>query len=130
MSNACTVGDTTLTPGQTTSVSCAGFGAGATVNVDLLSDPVRLTTLTADAQGVASGSITIPLPTTAGSHTVRFTGTAPDGSQLVRSVAVTVERSLLARTGTNNWTMFRVAVLLLGIGLLATGRSQLIAARD
>ncbi|HJR25216.1 MAG TPA: hypothetical protein VJ804_07060 [Acidimicrobiales bacterium] len=121
--------DTTPSVGDSVSFSCAGFAPGTSVAVDLLSDPVRLTSVTANAQGVASGAVLIPLNTTTGAHTVRFTGTAPDGSSLVKSVAITVDRQL-PRTGTNTWTIFRYAVLLMGLGLLATGRSQLIAARD
>jgi hypothetical protein len=97
--------------------------------VDLLSDPVRLTTLTANAQGVASGTVTIPITTTGGAHTLRFTGTAPDGSPLVKSIAITVSREL-PRTGSNTWTLFRVSLLLVGIGLVGVGRSQLLLARD
>lgn len=108
-------------------MSCGGFAPGSTVTVDLFSDPVRLTTLTASSTGTVSGSVRIPLGTPAGSHEVRFTGTAPDGSALVRSVPVTVTREL-PRTGDETWTLFRVGLLLLGAGLLATGRAQVVRA--
>ena len=125
----CTVDDTTPATGQSVAVSCGGFAGGASVTVDLLSDPVRLATLNANTQGVASGSVLIPLTTAGGSHTLRFTGTAPNGSTLVRNVAITVEKTL-PRTGANTWNIFRVSLLLLGIGLVGVGRSQLMLARD
>ena len=125
---ACTVGDTTPTIGQSVSVACGGYAPGTPVTVDLLSDPVRLATLTANANGQVVGSVSIPLTAAAGAHEVRFTGTAPGGSALVRSVAVTVSREL-PRTGDDTWTLLRYGMLLFGIGLLATGRSQLLTAR-
>ena len=79
---------------------------------------------------MASGKVIIPVTTAAGAHTLRFTGTAPDGSPLVRSIAITVSREL-PRTGSGStWNMFRVSLLLVGIGLVGVGRSQLLLARD
>jgi hypothetical protein len=98
------------------------------VAVDLLSTPVRLANLTTNAQGQVSGTVRIPLNTTVGAHEVRFTGTASDGTALVRSVPVSVSREL-PRTGDETWTLFRYSLLFVGIGLLATGRSQLLKAR-
>jgi hypothetical protein len=121
------VADVTLTNGQPVGVSCGGWAPGSSVAVDLLSTPVRIGTLTANASGQVTGTVTIPLGTAAGSHTVRFTGTAADGTALVRSVGVTVSREL-PRTGGEAWTTFRYALLLLGFGLLAVGRSQIVAA--
>jgi hypothetical protein len=121
------VADVTLTNGQPVGVSCGGYAPASTVAVDLLSTPVRIGTLTANASGQVTGTVTIPQNTTAGSHTVRFTGTAPDGSTLVRTVAVSVSREL-PRTGDETWTMLRYALLLMGVGLVAVGRSQIVAA--
>jgi hypothetical protein len=120
------VADTSLTTGQSVGVSCGGYAPGTAVTVELLSTPVRLATLTADASGNVTGRVIVPLNTSAGTHEVRFTGTAPDGSALVRSVPVTVAR-VLPRTGDDTWTTFRIGLLLLGAGFLAAGRSKLVA---
>ncbi len=124
---AATASDPTPTPGQVITVSAPGFAPGSPVQVDLLSTPVRLATLTADAQGVASGSVTIPLRTEAGSHEIRLTGVASDGSAVVRSVPITVERALPQTGSDSSWSMLRIGLLLIGFGLLIIGRAQMLA---
>jgi hypothetical protein len=96
--------------------------------VDFLSTPVRIGTLTANAAGVASGSVRIPINATAGAHQVRLTGTSPTGATVVQSIPVTVVGAQIPRTGDEAWSTLRYGLLLIGLGLLAAGRSQIVAA--
>ena len=122
------VSDSTPTRGQNVTVTAGGFAPGSTVAVDFLSTPVRIGTLTANAAGVASGTVRIPINATAGAHEIRLTGVDAAGATVVRSVAVSVVNEL-PRTGDDPWSTARYGLLLVGLGLLAAGRSQLLAAR-
>ncbi len=128
VATACTASDTTPVAASTISVSCPGFAPGSSVTVQLFSTPVTLGTFTASSAGVASGSVQIPLDTSAGTHEIRMTGTAPGGAAVVKSIPIDVER-VLPRTGGESWTQLRMSLLLVGIGLLMLGRSQIIAIR-
>jgi len=123
-----TLSDTTVDPGQTITLSAQGFKPGSVVAVDFLSTPVSIGQLTAQANGSVSGSVTIPITATAGAHTIRLTGANSDGTARVLSAAVTVSNTL-PRTGGNTWTTLRIAVLLLGLGMIVLGRSQLLEIR-
>jgi hypothetical protein len=55
-------------------IDATGFQPGENVTVTLHSDPVLLTTLIADDGGRASGTVTVPLDTAVGAHTITVVG--------------------------------------------------------
>ncbi len=61
---------TSSTPGGTLTVTGHGFGAGATVQVVLHSDPVVLGTAVADGAGTFTLPVTVPTSATLGAHTI------------------------------------------------------------
>ncbi len=134
----CAVEDPTPQAGQRMAVACTGLPPNSTVAIELLSAPVGLGTITANAQGAANGSVTIPAGTSNGAHELRFTARGPDGAVFVTSVGIDVGGvgggggssvgTTIPRTGEDSWSMLRIGLLLVGFGLLALGRSQLVAA--
>jgi hypothetical protein len=74
--NSITVSDSSVTRGQTIEITFKTCPPGSEATFVLTSDPVVLGTATADADGVATLSATIPEDTSFGRHTI--TGTCPD----------------------------------------------------
>lgn len=103
-----------------------GFKAGASVEVWLFSDPVLLTTTTANSSGAVNTSVSIPAGTPVGSHRIEVRGTAADGSLLIRSAPFTVVPTSaavgsddLVRTGGSALRLALWAALLLLCGRVA-----------
>jgi Ca2+-binding RTX toxin-like protein len=81
-----------LTPaGQGIPVAGGGFIRNGRIRVILRSEPVLLAETTADANGNVSLTVTLPVDTTPGSHTITLEGEAPDGTP--RLVVYTIEVS-------------------------------------
>ena len=126
---SCSLSETTVALGETITVSCGGFLPGSTVTVEILS-PQVLATATVGADGEVSLAATIPSDLEPGTHTLRISGTAADGSPVVieRTIVVLAAEGVaeegLAITGGN----IMLAVLLFG-GLIAAGTSALILGR-
>lgn len=131
--------DRTSVPAGTLVPVCgAGFLAGEQVQVVLHSTPVTLSVVTAGADGSATASVTIPSGTEPGTHrlelrgvtsgrslfTAPFTVTAPVGT----TTTTRPPSGTLPRTGEDLYAAARVALLVLGVGLLLTGRSMTRAA--
>ncbi|HUQ40831.1 MAG TPA: hypothetical protein VM030_11825 [Acidimicrobiales bacterium] len=141
--NNLAVSDPTFAPGDlTTGVSGEGFQGGSSVTLTLFSAPVVLKTVTADAAGRFSTTVTIPASTTPGNHTITATGVAPDGSPLTLSNAVTMlgaggttaggttgtsggSSTGLARTGASIGlaTLAGFVLVLLGVTMVRRSRS-------
>jgi LPXTG-motif cell wall-anchored protein len=100
--NFLTVSDTTPSPGQTITITAQTFAEGSSVTVTLFSDPVVLASSTADASGRIALQATIPTDTPLGSHTITADGTAPDGTPLSLSAAITVVPAESTGTGTGS----------------------------
>lgn len=64
------VSDTTVTAGETVSVTGSGFPANTTVTLTLHSTPAALGTVRTDANGSFRDSVTIPASASAGDHTI------------------------------------------------------------
>lgn len=96
---------TTVQAGSQLALAATGLTAGATYQVVLHSDPTVVGTLTADANGAATGSVTIPAGTTAGAHTVDLVD-ASGASAVVDPLAITVTAaaSTAGTTGTGTTT--------------------------
>src|SRR5690606_23519698 len=68
-----TVAGSTVTGGGQITVTAAGLPKGATVTIDLHSDPIRLATVTIGEDGVLSTTVTIPATAPAGKHQLVLT---------------------------------------------------------
>ncbi|MFJ3384383.1 MULTISPECIES: phosphatase PAP2 family protein [unclassified Curtobacterium] len=95
---------TSVQAGAELALAGTGFTAGARYQVVLHSDPVVVGTLTADAAGDLSGSVTIPAATAAGSHTIDVVD-ATGASALVDPLTITVTAAAATGgTGTGSGT--------------------------
>lgn len=79
-----------VVPGQVLHVSGGGFAAFAPVTVGIYSAPTVLTTVSADASGGFTATITIPA-NASGAHTIVAAGTAPDGAARYLTAPTTVD---------------------------------------
>jgi LPXTG-motif cell wall-anchored protein len=112
--------------GDSVTVSGCGFKSGSSVSIDLLSTPVHLATVTADANGGINATVTIPKTTPSGQHTLEATGVDPAGKPLVLSASITIGGSgALAKTGTSATAPLTAA----GVGLVLIGGVAVMAAR-
>jgi 5'-nucleotidase len=107
--------------GQPVQVSGGGFPAGSSLVEQLFSDPVVLGTTTAEAAGNYRATVTIPLGTTPGTHTLRVSvvgGTATAAATLV--VTAPASAGTLSRTGADVAGPAHLALALLvgGAGLV------------
>lgn len=82
-------GGTTVAAGARLGLAGTGLPAGASLRVVLRSTPVAVGTLTVGADGTASGSVTVPVGTAVGSHTIDLVD-ASGASVLVAPLAITV----------------------------------------
>lgn len=103
-------------------VAASGFEPFEVVEIWLYSTPVRLGTLTANAQGEISGTFSVPVGTPAGTHHIIMKDEAGVETQsaAITVVAKTATTPVLAETGTDvagGW--FALVFLLLG-GLAVT----------
>jgi Ca2+-binding RTX toxin-like protein len=117
-----TLSDASVRPGESVTVTGSGFPEGTSALVELLSTPVRLGSLSVTG-GTASGTFTIPRSTAPGDHHIVLTAQAPDGTITSASAALRVEGAL-PRTGSRTLEVARWGLLLVGLGLLASGRAQ------
>jgi hypothetical protein len=90
------VSTTTPTAGGTITVSGDGFAPGATLTVELHSDPVLLATVVADGNGAYSAVVTIPADTAPGPHQIVVSGTGADGQPRVSVVSIDVQAPAVA----------------------------------
>lgn len=72
--------------GKDITISGTGFTPGAAIAFELHSDPIKLGTLTADADGALQGTLRIPASAPAGAHTL----VALSGTTVISSTALTV----------------------------------------
>lgn len=124
-----TVNKTVVTAGSPIVVGAKGFAGNAVITATLNSTPVVLGTMTTDANGAASATLTIPANTVPGTHTIVLSsadGTTASVTITVQGVIVTVSvnTATLANTGTDASAMGAIAV-----GLLALGGAAVFAGR-
>ena len=81
----------TIRAGDAVTVSGNGFEPNATIAFELRSDPIALGSLTADADGVLTGSLRIPVGAPVGAHTL----VALSGAAVVASAAVDVTAAVV-----------------------------------
>lgn len=80
------LGAGSIRAGNDITISGTGFTPGATIAFELHSDPIKLGTLTADADGVLQGTLRIPASAPAGAHTL----VALSGTTVISRTALTV----------------------------------------
>lgn len=114
---------TLMRAGAEVTLVARGFVPGERVTFVLHSDPVVLGTAVADADGVATLTVTLPTGVPAGAHTVVATG-ADSGRAADVGVTLTGPADELAVTGTDP-----VALGGLVVALLVTGGALVAAAR-
>lgn len=131
----CTISDTTPTPGQSVTITCGGYAAGAEVTFTFFSAPVVLGTAVADADGQVSLTAEIPSYASLGAHTITASGAAAVGGTLTQTIHLTVVGAgsadagtrvpgtvsgTLPTTGSNNsMPLARAGALLLAVGGVA-----------
>ncbi len=118
-----TISAGTAEAGSQETVSGAGFAIGEPVTVTLHSEPVLLTTVTADGFGNLGATVTIPAATIAGSHELILVGQVTGNTisiPLTVTVAIApaaVSSAKLAMTGTDPTGELLAATLLVMLGL-------------
>lgn len=118
-------------PGDSLTLTGSGFPAGSTLGAELLSDPVHLGTTVADASGRFRLTVTVPLGTSPGPHTIRVRmvgGTAfAETPLLVTAPAAAVraaQSGTLSRTGGDFTRPAGMAFLLMVAGLVLVGLAR------
>jgi LPXTG-motif cell wall-anchored protein len=122
----------TAVAGTAQTFSAGGFKVGSLVTFVLHSDPVTLGTATADSNGTATGTFTIPANTPVGTHTVTAQGVDPAGNARVVTsgsftvvAAAAVNNGAPARTGASNTVPLTSA----GAGLVLAGGALVVVAQ-
>ncbi len=121
---------TTVTAGQDVTLCADGFLAGEQVQAFIHSEPVLLGLTTADANGHATGSFTVPATTPAGSHRFELRGVSSGTS--VFSATVTVAAATPASTSAATLPATGAStgqLALLGAAALCAGIVLVLAAR-
>jgi LPXTG-motif cell wall-anchored protein len=103
----------------------SGFQAGEQVQVYVHSTPVFVKVLTADASGAVTTSVTIPAGTAAGKHRIELRGVTSGRSIFSSEFTVTAAGgSGLPKTGSQTGNLVLAALLVLGVGMILSGRSM------
>jgi len=118
-----TLTPTSVTPGQTVTVTASGFNAGALVTFTISPNSLVMGTATADSKGVATLDWAVPADFPLGSHMVNADG---DGCSdpanvaeltVVSAVSQTQPASgTLPRTGNDYSNLLRIGILLIAAG--------------
>lgn len=114
-------------PGQPVTSRGCGFRPGSTVNVDFFSQPTRVATATAGADGGFEATWNVPSSASVGEHTVEATGVDPSGDvrALSANLRVIGAGGDLPRTGSDSTAPLVTA----GAGLVLLGGAAVFAAR-
>jgi titin len=114
----------TPAPGAPITIVAEGYRPGSTVTILIYSEPVKLGSAIADANGRISATVTVPSTFAPGSdHTIEAQGIRPDGAPLTRSVHVALAApdatgGSLASTGVRVAEMTGLGVAIIGTGWL------------
>lgn len=124
---------TTVAPGEAVVLTGAGLPANTPLQVNFLSDPVRIGSVTTNGSGAFQTTVTIPADATGGAHQINVTDS---GGQVLAAANLTVARSTtptatrtLARTGYGLQAMIVLATGLILLGHLVSSRSPAASTR-
>ena len=120
-----TVGDTTPTDGDTTTISVPGLAPSTDYRIELHSAPVVLATLHTSPAGVLAGSITIPAGTVSAGHSIVlydpngnpvtsaaiFVNARPGAAGIAAALAATGQASLLGAGGLSGASLVLMGIL-------------------
>lgn len=125
------LGKTEVRPGESLSVSGAGYRANSTVSLEFRSAPSSLGSAQAGAGGAFSTSVTIPADATPGAHTIAATGVDASGAARELTGTVTVLGAVATRGGDlpRTGASFALPAGLAGAVLLAVGSVAVLASR-
>ena len=121
-----------LTPGQTLAIAAGGFQPGSEVKIEVHSTVVTLTTMSADADGNISATVTLPSSLEVGAHTLSLVGTTGTVSFEFRIVSAPGSASGGSGVGSSgggdlaNTGVDVISGVLIGILLVATGALALV----
>ena len=124
-SGALTLSVTSATTGQGFTATGSGYAPSSNVSLVFTSDPVALGTVTANASGAFTASVTVPADATVGQHTVTASGLAPDNSARILTAPITVvakpaAAGPLVRTGSSGvGSLILWGALLIAVGFVA-----------
>ncbi len=126
-----TVSDTTPAPGQTVTVSAAGFMPNSTVMIVLDPGAAGLGSATVNATGVFSASVTIPA-SASGARTIVISGKGTSTAPLTLSVAVNIGAagSGIPTTGSESLPILLWAIGATGAGAALWGGVSVRRRRD
>jgi LPXTG-motif cell wall-anchored protein len=119
--------DLRVTAGSAVGISGRGFAADTALTVTLHSTPVRLASITTDADGAYAAQVTIPASTEAGAHRIVVTAANGDSAEIAFTVVAAGSGSSLANTGVGFLTPMlggAFALLAAGAGALFLRRRQ------
>jgi hypothetical protein len=120
----------TVRPGDPLTLTVRGYAKSARILVQLHSTAVTLGSMTANTQGVATGTFTIPSSTAPGTYTVTASGRGADGSTRVVAVPITIVAPTAGAGDTLSFTGFEMgAAALLGVGLIGAGTVAVVTGR-
>lgn len=123
----------TVAQGGTLGVSGSGYDPNSSANLQIFSTPADLATVTTDAQGRFSVTVTIPANTVPGRHTISGTGYRNGAPyQLTADLTVTAAGASTARgdSGTLPRTgAFIAGLTAIGAALMGAGTIAVLAAR-
>jgi hypothetical protein len=127
------VSDAIVTPGESITVSGAGWLPGSLVDLTFESAPIALGTARVRADGTFSTTVTIPIAASPGTHFIVASGTAADGTQATATTTITVLAAGggagAPGTGANLGAgiLILAALLVVGVTALVGTRRRLVA---
>jgi hypothetical protein len=118
------VSDSTVTPGQTITVSGSNWEPGSTVEIRLMSQTFFLGRADVAADGTFSTSVTIPAEVSPGTHVLEVSGTDVNGNPAIATTILTVLGAISAGTGANLSGSLAILLTLLVVGVAAIVASR------
>jgi LPXTG-motif cell wall-anchored protein len=123
--NSISCNKSSAAPGE--DITCTAQSYTGATSFDILSTPVRLGTVTANANGVAVINTKIPANTTPGQHSIQSTGTGRNGQQtltLSTNITITGTGTAIPRTGSSD----SLPMATIGVSAVAVGGLLLLLA--
>jgi LPXTG-motif cell wall-anchored protein len=128
------VSKSTVARGESLHLSSSGWKPRSSVRIELHSTPVLLGTFMADGAGTVSATVTIPMDTEPGRHTVVAYGVDPAGKAASVSVTINVAGASSADVRASNLKLPRTGAEIAlagvtGLGLAGAGAVAVAAGR-
>ncbi|MCT9819013.1 hypothetical protein N3K63_01795 [Microbacterium sp. W1N] len=118
---------TSLAPGDVFDVTAGGFAPDESVTFTLHSDPLTVGTLRANAAGVVSGALTVPVAAPAGAHRLVAVGVV-SGTEVSTALTVTGALAVTGGTIAGGAALAGVALVVLGTAFVLRRRRNTLLA--